>query len=144
MKNIVAVLLGVFSITAFADPSVKNVQVNIHNSTQHTVEFLTFDSDRIFASTRFAEPSIAPSSSVDNAIFFASFDKEPMIAGVNVLINGEPMKLMWQTNMGFGGPDDPKFHICGVIKDNKPRIDQEYCHIPYVTGNTLVIDFNIE
>lgn len=137
-------LLLALSPIALADPAVQNVKVNIHNSTKYTVEFISFDASRIFESTRFAQESIPPSTSVDNAILFTSFDQEAISAGVNVVINGEPMKLMWQVNMGYDDPDAPKFHICGVIKDNNPRVDHEYCHIPYVVGNTLMVDFNIE
>jgi len=145
MKNSLLIsLLTATAFSSFADPAVKNVQVNFHNDTAHSIEFISFDSSRILASTQFGEESIEPYVSVDNAIFVTSFDNEPMSAGVNALINGEPMKFMWHVNMGIDSPDAPKFHICGVIKDSPDQMDYEYCHIPYVVGNTLMVDFNIQ
>lgn len=144
MNKLSMLLFLALSSSAMADPAVQHVQVNIHNNSRHMIELRSFDSERIFESTAFINHSIAAYSSVNNAVLFSAFDKRESVAGVNVLINGEAMKLMWQANMGFDGPDAPKFHICGVIKDGDSVPKQEYCDIPYVVGETLVIDFNIK
>jgi hypothetical protein len=145
MKNTLLATALLLTLPALADPAVNKVMVNFHNNTAHPIEFISFDSGRILANTSFAKESIDPFASVDRAIFVTSFDKEPVTAGVNALINGEPMKFMWQVNMGPTDSEEVKFHICGVIKDNNAeQLNHEYCYIPYVVGSTLIVDFNIE
>jgi hypothetical protein len=129
---------------ALADPAVRNVQVNIHNNTDHFIEIKSFESSRIFASTRIGEAEIGPQTSEFNAVFFTSFDKEPIHAGINILLDDKLMKLMWQINMGPGGPDDFKAHLCGVVKDPPRPDDQSHCDIPYVEGSILFVDFYLE
>lgn len=136
-----ALLLALSSI-ASADPAVKNVQINIHNNTSHAIEFHSFDTSRLFASTQIDQQKIPPASSKLNVIAFTSFDHGPISAGMNILIDGEPMKLMWQINMGYNEPNAPKSHLCGVIKDN--GVHHEYCDIPYVYQDTLIVDFRIQ
>lgn len=133
-----------FPILAFADPAIRNVQVNIHNNTEHVIELKSFESSRIFASTRIGEENIGPQTSEFNAVFFTSFDKEPINAGINILVNEQSMKLMWQINMGPGGPDDFKAHLCGVVKDLPLPDDKSHCDIPYLQGNILFVDFYVE
>lgn len=137
-------LLLALTPMAFADPAVDNVQVNIHNESQHSIDFISFDSNRVFINTHIDEQRIAPYTMKYNVIRFNSFDKGPISAGVEVLINGEPMKLMWQINMGINKPDAPKSHMCGVVKQNDPHIYREYCDIPYVDSGTLIVDFHID
>lgn len=144
MKNTLLATALLLSLPALADPAVNKVQVNFHNNTAHEVEFISLDSSRILASTRFSQESIPANASEDRVIFTTAFDKEPMTAGVNALVNGEPMKFMWQVNMGAGSDQEVKFHLCGVIKDNLETLNHEYCYIPYVVGSTLMIDFNLQ
>jgi hypothetical protein len=136
--------LAATSLCALADPAINKVMVNFHNNTNYPIEFVSFDSDRILANTSFSKASVDPMTSEERLIFVTSFDKGPISSGVNALINGEPMKFMWQANMGFDEPDAPKFHICGVIKDNSEQINHEYCYMPYVVGSTLMVDFNVD
>lgn len=128
-------------LLALADPAVRNVQVNIHNDTQNIIELKNFSASRLFASTRISEEKIPAHTAEYNAVFFTSFDKEAISAQMNFMLNGKPMIMMWEINLGFGGPGGSKSHICGVVKDGAGHLERDYCDIPYVDNGVLYIDF---
>lgn len=142
MKKYLLPLL--FAPLAFADPEVKNVQVNFHNDSRHTIKLQKFDASRIYENVTILGSEIAPFSSTDNVIQFFAFDTYPMTVQIPAVFNDEAVIFMWQTNMGYALPGGEKFHICGVIRDGKQQPEREYCDIPYVIGDTMYIDYTIQ
>jgi hypothetical protein len=143
MKNYLLLTCLVSSI-ALADPAVKSVQVNIHNDSNHEVMLQSFTASRIFENANIQMQTISPNTAIQKAITFDAFDSLAMTVNIPILVDNEKMQLMWQTNMGFDAPDAEKFHICGVIKDNQNTAKHEYCDLPYVVGETLMIDYIIQ
>jgi hypothetical protein len=139
----VTLTLCLLPLLAVADPAIKNVQVNINNYSEHVVALKSFNASRIFAKTVISAESIAPFSSENKALMFYSFDYDPMHSGLDILVDGQLKKLMWQTNMGMGGSEDPKSHLCGVIKDLPQTESHDYCDIPYVEEGVLIVDFHL-